>query len=265
MIDEEKQPDNTTQQSDEPMEDSLKNQGGESAAAELGLTDQTDLESLPTLDELGADLADVSVVTEQGDVEESVAVEADSTASFPESDLAILESLKRENEALKAQLEDISQQTESFKTQSVRIAADFDNFRKRTSKEKEDLEVQVKRNTISELLPVVDNFERARSQIKPQSDGEMAIHKSYQGVYKQLVDCLKRIGVSPMRPEGQEFDPNLHEAVMREPTDEYAEGVVIEQLMRGYFIGDRVLRHAMVKVAAAAEPVVPSEEGIQDT
>jgi molecular chaperone GrpE len=56
-----------------------------------------------------------------------------------------------------------------------------------------------------------------------------------------------------MRPEGQEFDPNLHEAVMREPTDEYPEGTVIEQLMRGYMLNDRVLRHAMVKVAAAAE------------
>ena len=120
--------------------------------------------------------------------------------------------------------------------------------------------MHIKRNTISELLPVVDNFERARSQIKPQNDGEMTIHKSYQGVYKQLVDCLKRVGVAPMRPEGQEFDPNLHEAVMREPTDEYPEGVVIEQLQRGYFIGERVLRHAMVKVAAAVEPVVTSEE-----
>ena len=265
MIDEEKQPDNTTQQTDEPMEESLKNQGGSSVAAEMGLASQVDLESQSSLDELAADIADASVVTEQGDVGESVTVEADGTASAPEADLAILESLKRENEALKAQLEDISQQSESFKTQSMRIAADFDNFRKRTSKEKEDLEVQVKRNTISELLPVVDNFERARSQIKPQTDGEMTIHKSYQGVYKQLVDCLKRIGVSPMRPEGQEFDPNLHEAVMREPTDEYPEGVVTEQLMRGYFIGDRVLRHAMVKVAAAAEPVVTSEEGIPET
>lgn len=265
MIDEEKQPDNTTQQTDEPMEDSLKNQAGESAAAEVDLSSQIDLESLPRLDDLAVDLSDVSVVTEQGDVEGSMAVEAEGTASSPTADLAILESLKRENEALKAQLEDISQQTESFKTQSMRIAADFDNFRKRTSKEKEDLEVQVKRNTISELLPVVDNFERARSQIKPQTDGEMTIHKSYQGVYKQLVDCLKRLGVSPMRPEEQEFDPNLHEAVMREPTNEYPEGVVIEQLMRGYFIGDRVLRHAMVKVAAATEPVVTSEEGIPET
>ncbi|MCA1993749.1 MAG: nucleotide exchange factor GrpE, partial [Coleofasciculus sp. S288] len=160
--------------------------------------------------------------------------------------------------------ETLTQQCDSFKNQSVRIAADFDNFRKRTSKEKEDLEQQIKGSTITELLPVVDNFERARSQIKPQTDGEMAIHKSYQGVYKQLVDGLKRLGVSPMRPEGQEFDPNLHEAVMREATNEYPEGAVIEQLMRGYFLGERVLRHAMVKVAAAPEPVVTSEEGTSE-
>ncbi|MBF2014043.1 MAG: nucleotide exchange factor GrpE [Rivularia sp. T60_A2020_040] len=156
-------------------------------------------------------------------------------------------------ESLKAQLDDRS-------SQYMRIAADFENFRKRTLKEKEDLEIQVKRNTITELLPIVDNFERARAQIKPQNDGEMGIHKSYQGVYKQLVDSLKRLGVSPMRPEGQQFDPKEHEAVMREPTDEYPEGTVLEELVRGYFIGDRVLRHAMVKVAAPQEDTSSSEE-----
>ena len=81
----------------------------------------------------------------------------------------------------------------------------------------------------------------------------MTIHKSYQGVYKQLVDALKKLGVSPMRAEGEQFDPNLHEAVMREPTGEYDDGTVIEQLMRGYVVGDRVLRHAMVKVATAPD------------
>ena len=156
-------------------------------------------------------------------------------------------------ESLKAQLDDRS-------SQYMRIAADFENFRKRTLKEKEDLEIQVKRNTITELLPIVDNFERARAQIKPQNDGEMGIHKSYQGVYKQLVDSLKRLGVSPMRPEGQQFDPKEHEAVMREPTDEYPEGTVLEELVRGYFLGDRVLRHAMVKVAAPQEYTSSSEE-----
>mgnify|MGYP001794611586 CR=1 FL=1 len=159
-----------------------------------------------------------------------------------------------------AQLESLKAQLDERSSQYMRIAADFENYRKRTLKEKEDLEVKVKRNTITELLPIVDNFERARAQIKPQNDGEMAIHKSYQGVYKQLVDCLKRLGVSPMRPEGQEFDPNEHEAVMREPTDEYPEGTVLEELVRGYFLGDRVLRHAMVKVAAQKEDLPPQEE-----
>jgi molecular chaperone GrpE len=179
-------------------------------------------------------------------------------------DTTSLESLRREVESLKAQLEERTNQCESFKTQYVRIAADFDNFRKRTSKEKEELETQIKCSTISELLSVVDNFDRARSQIKPQTDGEMTIHKSYQSVYKQLVDSLKRIGVSPMRAEGKEFDPALHEAVMRQSTHEYPEGTVIEELVRGYFLGDRVLRHAMVKVAAAAEAVVTSEESHPD-
>jgi molecular chaperone GrpE len=164
---------------------------------------------------------------------------------------------------LASQIEGLKAQLEERSTQYMRIAADFDNFRKRTQKEKEDLEQQIKCATIVELLPVVDNFERARSQIKPQTDAEMNIHKSYQSVYKQLVDCLKRIGVAPMRAEGKEFDPNLHEAVLREPTDAYSEGTVIEELMRGYVLGERVLRHAMVKVAAAPEPVLTSDEDYQ--
>jgi len=159
-----------------------------------------------------------------------------------------------------AQINSLKAQLDERSSQYMRIAADFENYRKRTLKEKDDLELQVKRNTITELLPIIDNFERARAQIKPQNDGEMGIHKSYQGVYKQLVDCLKRLGVSPMRPEGQEFDPNEHEAVMREPTDEYPEGTVLEELVRGYFLGDRVLRHAMVKVAAQKEDTSSGED-----
>ncbi|MBP0015573.1 MAG: nucleotide exchange factor GrpE [Roseofilum sp. SBFL] len=165
------------------------------------------------------------------------------------------------------ELDSIKQSYEEVKAQYQRLGADFDNFRKRTQKEKGELEDQTKCKTLQELLPVVDNFERARSQIKPQNDGEMTIHKSYQSVYKQLVDCLKRIGVSPMRAEGKEFDPNLHEAVMREATSEYAEGTVTEELMRGYLLNDRVLRHAMVKVAAAPEdePALPVEDATEQT
>jgi molecular chaperone GrpE len=158
-----------------------------------------------------------------------------------------------EEQTLTAKLAEVANQRDAFQSQYLRIAADFDNFRKRSAKEKEDIEVRVKCTTIIELLSVVDNFERARTQIKPQNEGEMGIHKSYQGVYKQLVDSLKRIGVSPMRPEGQQFDPNLHEAVMREPTEEYSEGTVMEELQRGYYLGDRILRHSLVKVAAPPE------------
>lgn len=165
----------------------------------------------------------------------------------------VLAAIQQENLILKTQLEERGQQLESMKSQYARLGADFENFRKRTLKEKDDAEVQIKGATIKELLPVVDNFDRARSHIKPQNDGEMNIHKSYQSVYKQLVDCLKRVGVSPMRPEGEPFDPNFHEAVMREATAEYPEGAVVEQLVRGYTLGDRVLRHAMVKVAAPPE------------
>lgn len=200
-----------------------------------------------------------SEVTEQVTAQTNTSGETDiqenDTAGTPQTvtDTAALAEMTQQIESLKAQLEERN-------TQYMRIGADFENYRKRTTKEKEELDLLVKRNTITELLPVVDNFERARAHLKPQTDGELTIHKSYQGVYKQLVDCLKRLGVSPMRPEGQEFDPNLHEAVMREPTDEHPEGTVLEELVRGYYLGDRVLRHAMVKVAAPKEDMPPMEE-----
>jgi molecular chaperone GrpE len=260
MSDQEQQQENNPHQLNEP--DAVNQKvGGEAATPDLELSVEENIETLPNLT---AETAEGSVANETGNEQVTANGQA-SEVSVNGGDLAAILALKQENEALKAKIEELNQQNESLKNQSIRIAADFDNFRKRTAKEKEDLEVQIKGNTITKLLPVVDNFERARSQIKPQTDGEMTIHKSYQGVYKQLVDCLKAIGVAPMRPEGTEFDPNLHEAVMREPTDEYPEGVVIEQLMRGYLLGERVLRHAMVKVAAAPESVVTSDEDNSDT
>lgn len=206
--------------------------GAENVASEDG----------PTLDEVDLDLED-----DAGDTPSDGSPELSQSESAAADDGEIplpVESLQQEVTRLQAQLDERM-------AQYMRIAADFENFRKRMQKERQDLEVQVKCSTISEMLPVVDNFERARSQIKPQTDGEMTIHKSYQGVYKQLVDALKKLGVSPMRAEGEQFDPNLHEAVMREPTREYEDGVVIEQLMRGYTLAERVLRHAMVKVATS--------------
>jgi molecular chaperone GrpE len=241
MIEENKQVNNTGEQSDESLE--VKQAMNSDSPAQTNSNESGNEVTKQVEDQ--TNIAEDTATVNQ----EDNAVATDKTAV----DTAVIGEMTQQIESLKAQLEDRN-------TQYMRIAADFENYRKRTQKEKEDLEQQVKRNTITDLLPVVDNFERARAQIKPQTDGEMSIHKSYQSVYKQLVDSLKRLGVSPMRPEGQPFDPNLHEAVMREPTDEYSEGTVLEELVRGYYLGDRVLRHAMVKVAALKEDTPSSEE-----
>ena len=242
MMDEEKQIDNTANQQADTSE--VRRAMASDTTAEMNLNDDSfaNAQVAAQPDESVADTATVDA--------NAVAGAASAEAKYQEA----LSQMTQQVESLKAQLEERN-------AQQMRIAADFENFRKRTQKEKEDLEQQVKSATITELLPVVDNFERARAQLKPQTDAELSIHKSYQSVYKQLVESLKRLGVSPMRPEGKEFDPNLHEAILRQPTNEHPEGTVLEELVRGYFLGDnRVLRHAMVKVAAAPEPMATSAE-----
>lgn len=188
---------------------------------------------------------------EDGDIEINFDTEFTESEEASSSESGVSSEVVAE---LEQRIAALTTQVDERTNQCVRINADFENFRNRTSREKEDLESQVKRSTLRTLLEVVDNFERARAQIKPQTDGEMTIHKSYQGVYKQLVEAMKKLGVSPMRAEGEPFDPNLHEAVMREPSSEYPEDTVIEQLVRGYLLEDKVLRHAMVKVAMPADP-----------
>jgi molecular chaperone GrpE len=214
--------------------------------------------------------ADGSTPSDTGATEEvTVEVIPDDRESSPPQSEEALPSITLEQaiaelqQQLASQQQEIAQQAEeldSYKKRYITLAAEFDNYRKRTQREREELEQQVKRKTIIELLSVVDNFERARTQLKPSSDGEMEIHKSYQSVYKSFADSLKRLGVSPMRPEGQMFDPNYHEAMLREYTNDHPEGTIIEELVRGYLLGDQVLRHSMVKVAAPQESVIPSEE-----
>lgn len=235
--------------------------------------DQQDASELDSLEDNMAAPADTLTPPEDQPESNQSAAGPDWSENQSE-DLEVLEvdkAVEEDEESWEEALSQLAQEAESLRSQLdertsqyMRLVADFDNFRKRTQKEKEDLDQQVKRNTLGELLPVVDSFERARAHLKPQSEAEANVHKSYQGIYKQLVDCLKRIGVSPMRSEGKPFDPNLHEAVMREPSEQYPEGTVLEEMVRGYLLGDRVLRHALVKVAAAPEVVVASEENSQD-
>ena len=159
---------------------------------------------------------------------------------------------------LEKELQTLRAEHDTLQSQYMRIAADFDNFRKRQSRDQDDLRQQLVCSTLSEILPVVDNFERARQQLNPEGEEAQALHRSYQGLYKQLVEVLKQQGVARMEVVGQDFDPTLHEAVLREESHDHHEDVVMEELQRGYHLNGKVLRHAMVKVSMGPGP---SSEG----
>ncbi len=160
---------------------------------------------------------------------------------------------------LEQELQTLKQEHETLQSQYMRIAADFDNFRKRQSRDQDDMRQQLVCSTLTNILPVVDNFERARQQLNPEGEEAQALHRSYQGLYKQLVEVLKQQGVARMEVVGQEFDPTLHEAVLREESHDHPEDVVTEELQRGYHLNGRVLRHAMVKVSMGPGPIADAD------
>jgi molecular chaperone GrpE len=190
--------------------------------------------------------------TVEGDAEPSQPP-TDSNETKPESGRASAASaatLEKIN-GLIAESTSLKEQLDDRKQQYLRLYADFENFRKRTERDKEDQEGTITGKILKKILPVVDDFERAQLQISPKNDGEASIHKSYQSVYKQLLKCLKETGVARMECVGQEFDPNFHEAIMQEPSTEYEEGIIMEELRPGYLVSDdRVLRHSLVKVSS---------------
>ena len=189
----------------------------------------------------------------------SAGLDAASAGSSP-AEAPLPTGTERERE-LESRLGALQEELEQLRSQSLRIAADFDNFRKRQLREQDDLKLAITRSTITEILPVVDNFDRARVQLNPESEEAKGLHRSYQNLYKQLVDVLKQLGVAPMRVEGEPFDPNIHEAVMREESHDHPEDVVIEELQRGYHLHGRVLRHALVKVSIGPGPSDHSATG----
>ncbi|MAR06077.1 MAG: nucleotide exchange factor GrpE [Cyanobium sp. NAT70] len=160
---------------------------------------------------------------------------------------------------LEQELQTLKQEHDALQSQYMRIAADFDNFRKRQSRDQDDMRQQLVCSTLTNILPVVDNFERARQQLNPEGEEAQALHRSYQGLYKQLVEVLKQQGVARMEVVGQEFDPTLHEAVLREESHDHPEDVVTEELQRGYHLNGRVLRHAMVKVSMGPGPIADAD------
>jgi molecular chaperone GrpE len=129
----------------------------------------------------------------------------------------------------------------------LRVQAEYDNYRKRTQRERA-ADLQYKSQTlVTELLPVVDNFERAL-QVE-STDGEAKpFIEGIEMVYRQLIAALKKESVEVIATVGEAFDPNIHQAVMQVENDQYESNIVVEEMQRGYKLKDRVIRPAMVKV-----------------
>lgn len=128
-----------------------------------------------------------------------------------------------------------------------RQLAEFENFRNRTEKEKHAMFETGAKSVIEKMLPVVDNFERGLATV-PEDRKEDPFVDGMNRIYKQLLTELENIGVKPIEAIGQEFDPNLHNAVMQVESEEYESGTVAQELQKGYTYRDSVVRHSMVAV-----------------
>ena len=125
----------------------------------------------------------------------------------------------------------------------LRLLAEFENYKKRTQKEKDDIYALAKSDVVTSMLPVIDNFDRAEKVIE-----DSTVAEGVKLIHKQFDDFLNKIGVEEIPAEGLEFDPNFHSAVFHEDVEGEPENTVSEVLQKGYKLGERVIRHAMVKV-----------------
>lgn len=136
-----------------------------------------------------------------------------------------------------------------YRDQLLRARAEFDNYRKRIERERAQMIARASEDAIRDLLPIIDDLERALAA--DPNDAPTAFHQGVELIHRQMVDLLTRRGVEAIDALGQDFDPNIHEAVAYEPAEGRREGEIIGELRRGYRIGDRLLRPSMVRVAQA--------------
>ncbi len=174
--------------------------------------------------------------------EEQEVVSADNETSHPEGEHPAQTS---DEDNVVAELQ---RQADDNHSRYLRAQADFDNFRRRTLKEKEELTQYASLKVIGQLLPVLDNFQRAL-----QTGGEGAesgsFAKGVDMIYRQLSQVLEAEGLTQMETVGQPFDPELHQAIMQVASEDYEEGIVVEVIQPGYKLKDKVIRPAMVKVS----------------
>ncbi|MFY3790484.1 nucleotide exchange factor GrpE [Ureibacillus sp. MALMAid1270] len=150
-------------------------------------------------------------------------------------------------EQYKQQITELEAKLVEEENRFLRLRADYDNLRRRTLLDREAQEKYRAQSLLTDLLPVLDNFERAL-QVEVTSDDAVSLYKGIEMVYKSLVDAINKEGLEVIPAEGESFDPNIHQAVMQEADSEKESGIVLRELQKGYKLKDRVLRPSMVSV-----------------
>jgi molecular chaperone GrpE len=140
----------------------------------------------------------------------------------------------------------VAEERDSYRDQLLRARAEFDNFRKRMERERLQMSARATEDAVRDFLPIVDDLERA---LAADADAGTSFHQGVQMIHRQMLEMLRRRGVEAIDSVGRDFDPNIHEAVAYEPAEGRREGEIIGELRRGYRIGDRLVRPAMVRVA----------------
>ena len=172
---------------------------------------------------------------------EAEAEKAEETVSEAEApDTEAAEQSVDETEKLKAEIEE-------KKNQYLRLQADFENFRRRTRQEKEELGDVVTQTILKDMLPLLDNFERALASDNKDSDG---FHKGVEMIYNQFAETHKKHGLEYIETEGKKFDPNFHQAVMRIQNPDLEDDTIVAELQKGYIVKGRVVRPSMVQVVS---------------
>lgn len=181
--------------------------------------------------------------------QQNEAVEAaEEVMSAEQSEQAYEETVSGEVEE-DAKYAELMKLAEENQQRFLRAQADFDNFRRRTLKEKEELGQYASMKLIGQLLPVVDNFERAVAAASVNGDFE-SLAKGVDMIFRQLEQTLEQEGLKAMNVVGEPFNPEFHQAIMQVDSDEHEEGIILEEVQKGYILKDKILRPAMVKVSS---------------
>ena len=184
------------------------------------------------------------------EVKETEAAEDEVTEATPETQAGSEEVEETKEKKLfgKKKKDKKDEKIEELTDRVRRQMAEFDNFRKRTEKEKTQMFETGAKSIVEKILPVVDNFERGLAAVTEEEKGTPFV-EGMEKIYKQMMTVLEEAGVKPIEAVGQEFDPNLHNAVMHVEDEEFGENIIAEEFQKGYTYRDSVVRHSMVKVA----------------